>query len=1015
MAGDVAFVRGFSRFLWRNRARANPNFEAKSWSVEEGLLHPYVSALLQSTDGYLWIGTYAGLARFDGTKLKVFSRANTEVFAGGDTALCLAEDKLDQSLWIGTTRGVVHLKDGAFRLFTSADGLDPSYLHVRAITAARDGGVWAQSGENPCRITAAGKIIPWHALMPPHGRIEITHSGALLEDPEGKLWQANNRGVFVADFKARTYQTLLPPTVIGAPFPRELFQARDGAIYWLNGNSLACYRTNTLTVFTNELAAELSGIAEDWRGNIWIGGSGLFQFSDDKFFAVKVQELKEAFIGTLTFDDQGHLWVGTRDRGFYRIKIPSYTHYTTADGLLHNQTWAVRESRRGGILICTDAGINRFEDGKMTVVVDAAKIIEAIAKKQEYIVARDARIENFVEREDGSIDFSKNGHPFRVTDGVVEFHPPPRPPSLVLGEYWQVEDEFISRRRNGEIVAWTSAESFVYLNFRVTRPEISEWRTNQLKTAHYLGGLRSRTGAFWCGSWQTGVHRFQGEEVKSWTIADRLASNAAMPVHEAEDGSIWIATEKGLSRWKDGKFRNLGIEHGLNYGAIVTMLDDGLGFYWMGAHRAVFRIPKRNLTEVADNKEQRLAINVVGPPAGGLAFPSAFKSKSGELWFASWGVLRFNPHNVNPPRERPTIIEEVVIDGEKIEGDRFQSGTHLKGLMLPAGLGKIVRIEFTRRNFASGQKTQFHHRLRGHSQNWILAEAGEAAQYIGLRPGQFEFEVAAESPLGGWSSPAIFKFGIEPHFYETKLFYGLCVIGGLFTFSSIYGVRLRNSRRIYRLESENAVSKERERIAADMHDVLGSTLTKIGLQTELINQRRAHEKPTADDIQNLRRTVRDAVSELDEVIWLFTDSEGSLPALVEHLQAYAEDFLEPSGLRLHARSTAEIPSMLVSAETRSSIVRIVREALNNAIKHAHASHIWLTIDIDEGNLRLVIRDDGCGIKNGHGPTGNGRTRGFESMRKRVEDLKGQLIVDQHEGAGTRITARLPLKNLEGTP
>jgi signal transduction histidine kinase len=366
---------------------------------------------------------------------------------------------------------------------------------------------------------------------------------------------------------------------------------------------------------------------------------------------------------------------------------------------------------------------------------------------------------------------------------------------------------------------------------------------------------------------------------------------------------------------------------------------------------------------------------------------------------------------MTPLAERAPQIDEVIIDKQKIEGAALEQRLRSGLLRLPPGSGHFLRIEFINSDFEDRRGAQFRYRLRGYSDNWIVAPSGEPAQFFRLGPGTFEFQVSAESPHAGWGPPAVFGFAIKPYFHETKPFYALCAAGGIVVFGSLYGARLRSARRMYRLESENAVSKERERIAEDMHDMLGASLTKIGLQTELINQKTASEKPVATEVQKLRQSVRNAVSELDEVIWLFSSSEASLRGLAEHLQAYAEDFLESSGVRLRAKNQAELPDMPVSTETRGAMARIMREALNNAVKHSGASHVWLAIDTESENLRLVVQDDGCGLKQsrGQGMSGNGSNRGLEIMRARVARLNGSLVIDQPEGAGTRITATIPLE------
>lgn len=992
---------------------AAPGYEVRNWTMEEGIPHPFIHAILQSADGYLWMATRGGLGRFDGSRIKAFTRANTPSFNSSDSCISLASDTRDQSLWVGTKEGVLRRHQGQIELFNATNGLHPG--HVWCLAPCREGGVWAGLGPGPCRITREGKVTSYtnSPSYPASGTL-LRIVASLLEDSSGKLWLANEAGVWMADPSKGDYKAVAARNSREGDIPRNLFQSKDQSIYWTTASGLVRFSDAGIAFFPSPAGAgRLFGITEDREETLWVGswGGGLFNFSRGKFIPVRPDVFGGLHLEALSIDSDGQLWIGVQNGGLFRLRKERFMALTREDGLARTETLAVKPARDGSILIATSGGLNRWDGERVT----ALATMEEIKKLSPEAHPPDV----FYEQPDGSIQMahSSHGFAFELAKGRLSYQEPGLLQhwcnSIVEdGEnLWLIHDKFVVRQRGTNIIGWTAAATIVAGR---DIPFISEWRTNLIQSGSFISALRTRQGEVWVGSARDGIFIFKGDEFRRVNKGNGLESSAAALLLEDSQQAIWMYTEKGLSRFKNGLCRNIGIEAGMTFGPIGAMFEDGFGFFWFSAQKGVFRGSQENVNDVAEGRAPGVLLEKVGPPCNGGSFPSACTTKDGHLWFPSpKGALRFDPSKFPPTTFAPTLIESVLVDGtpkirDGLEGGAAEVRKEGKTLPFKPGEGRFLSISFARPHLDPSFQPRFRHRLLGLSDTWIEDDQTRTAQYSGLRHGPFEFQVQAESRKRGWESPAVFQFAIAPHFYETRIFVVLCILGGVAAIGIFHTTRLRISRRLYALEQEHFIVRERDRIAADMHDVLGSSLTKIGLQTEIIRQRTAQQKPNEPEFQKLSQTVRDAVSELDEVIWLFQAKQASLASLIEHLGAYAEDFLEPSGLRLFVSSSSNPPDVEVSVEARGAVVLIVREALNNITKHAKASKVWLTAELTETELKIEIRDDGKGLnasEHGHGGIG------FSTMRQRVENLHGRISIQSDPAAGTDISVWMPLRSI----
>ncbi|HXT41777.1 MAG TPA: triple tyrosine motif-containing protein, partial [Candidatus Angelobacter sp.] len=305
------------------------------------------------------------------------------------------------------------------------------------------------------------------------------------------------------------------------------------------------------------------------------------------------------------------------------------------------------------------------------------------------------------------------------------------------------------------------------------------------------------------------------------------------------------------------------------------------------------------------------------------------------------------------------------------------------------------------------EKVRFRYRLDGFDKDWVPAENRRVAYYTNLRSGHYTFRVIACNNHGVWNFQGdTIAFYLPPHFYQTGLFYVMCGLGVIIVGYGMHWVRLRVVRKIERLERRHALEKERARIASEMHDDLGSSLTQIALLSELTNRDLTNTERAGEHIRKILATTRAVFRAMDEIVWAINPKHDTLSSLVGYLSNYAQEFLRPAGVRCRLDLPAELPPFPLTTEERHNLFLTVKEALNNIAKHAAASEVWLRAAVDTGRCNISIEDNGRGFLVASGrPDGNG----LRNMKNRLAAIGGEFRLDSRPGGGTKLELFVPLK------
>jgi len=500
-----------------------------------------------------------------------------------------------------------------------------------------------------------------------------------------------------------------------------------------------------------------------------------------------------------------------------------------------------------------------------------------------------------------------------------------------------------------------------------------------------------------------------------------------MPIRSlspASDGGVWIGyAGYGLGRWKDGKYTRITSQDGLEDSYVSQIAEDNQQGLWVSGGHGFYRIQHTQLSDVIKGHSNHLRLLIVGRGKGLPSVqanydnhPGAFLGHDGRVRIATRsGLAVIHTENVRDnPAPPPVLVERVAIDGETAGLYDSQSSLrpsetrHLVDLTRSEKIRlrpnhRKLEIEFTALNLTAPENIQFRHRLEGFDDDWVEDGALRRVNYPRMSAGEYRFRLAACNNSGVWNEAnAELSFIVPPFMWQTWWF--RVSVLAIFTISVIAIVRYVSFRRLHlklrALEQQAALDKERARIARDLHDDLGGSLTQVALMLDL-KQREKSAAPDAgqEHMRECAAKVRQVVNSVDEIIWAINPRNDNVRYLVDYLSQFAVEFLHAANIRCRVNLPEQFPDRAVSPEARHNLFMVVKEALNNVARHARASEVKLRVTTTDERIEIAIDDNGQGFA--HSPD-NARSDGLRNMRQRMEEIGGQLILESKPGSGTQI-------------
>jgi ligand-binding sensor domain-containing protein/signal transduction histidine kinase len=937
------------------------------WQTEQGLPQNTVTAIVQTPDGYLWIGTQHGLARFDGVRFVVFNSANVAAFKSDRISALLADP--EDGLWIGTEGGgVIRCRDGQFQNWSVLDGLSSDM--VTSLTAGAEGDVWVGTVYGLNRFQA-GRFITYTVAEGLPGSEVL----ALTTDGQGRLWVGTERGL------GQMTGGKLQPVESDGLRVEQLVVDQTGDV-WAGGPTSGLMRVKQGQSVLQQVptSGRVTALCAGSGDVLWVGlgAAGLQRMHVGKATNVQHPPL-EAPVTCLYEDREGNLWAGTEGGGLVRLTPRQLFTFTSKDGLAGDVINALVEDAAGRLWVGSQTGdVLVYQNDRFARV--------SLADRG----ARSAPVLSLCGSPDGSVWIGTRGSgPFHWQQGNVVA------PNLGGGSLPAIVTALFVDRETG-VWMGTEAEGVIYLRDRKARRYTT---SDGLSRNEAICIAQTPDGATWLGTRAAGLNRIESGRISTFGRADGLGSDAIRALHADAEGSLWIGTSAGLSVYHDGQFFTYTRRHGFRDDIISQIVSDDLGRLWLGCNRGLLRIARHELLEVAAGRRDWLTYVPFGTRDGmlnteclGGRQSAALKDRTGRLWFATVrGLVRVDPSpNVAAARLPTVLLERAWLNEEEILPDRLVSGgkpARTQAVRVPPGSAKL-ELQYTATTLRAPEKTRFRHRLEGFDTQWINAGENRRALYSRLPAGEYEFRVAACNEEGVWNlEGATLAVVVPPHYWETTAFKVAVAVAAAGGLGGLIWLRQKRRRELERL---------RLRIAGDLHDDLGSHLSSIALLSQRVRRRTPLSEVAQGELEEIEQIARKTTQSIRDIIWFIEPDRDTLADLVRRMQEVACLMLAEVDCEFEVRAAPA--ASRISPEFRRNMFLVFKEAIHNVVRHAHCTRVEISVSGDGGRLLVSVRDNGRGFSLNSPVAGNG----LKQMQLRLTRLGGQCAIRSKPGQGTTV-------------
>jgi len=1012
------------------------------WGTDDGLPGSSVAAIAQTPDGYLWVGTYDGLARFDGVRFETYDPRNRPALSDARIQGLYVDAR--GTLWINTYRGgLTSYRDGVFKrewpdrswfdfnttLISSTSNqvvfvTQTGQVLRRALDSTNsdwevnnppggerpiykctdhDGNLWFVSRDGHIVLFRGNKF----ENLPADAGIGTNHVYAIAADAHGTIWAgAENE---IARWDGTHFEDMTPTNMDAGEYfePTNVFPAASGALWVLSTNGKLREQRGRRWIaeatewrgLLGNASGRAMGMHEDRDGGIWFNhyGNGLFHITPEgKYERFTTRDgLPGDRVGTFFEDKDGGVWVGTYRGGLARLRERRFRVIGQPEGLPGQTALSICQGSNGAIWIGTGDGLCRWQNGKLKTFPVGN-------------TSADAFVFSVFPWTNGNLWLSAGDG-----EDLFQFQTAKRDSGRVQRAPWDVHGiKSLLVDHTGRLWLGTKSD----LNWWLPAARHTFGTNEGMSTSPIRALTETPNGQVWCGADDGTLYRCEPSHVQGFRPADETGPRPIWSLFADRDGVLWAGTFRGgLLRFKDGKFTRFAAKQGLPMDVISQILEDDKGRLWLGTHQGICSVAKSALNACADGKADTVdAITYLdGLPSLECSDgyqPACLRANDGHLWFSTAkGVVSVDPNELtagsSPP---PVVIEELRVDGETLPSTAGK-------IIVPPG-HKHFEFHFTSPTFDAPDKARFRYRMDGLDNDWVDADVQRTAHYGHLSPNHYRFHVIACNSDGVWNKTgATIEFTVRPYFYQTRLF---LILTALFVLGSVAAIvrtiaARKYQRELARLEQQHAIERDRARIAKDIHDDIGAGLTQITLLSELARREPAQAGSQLDRISD---AARDLTRSMDEIVWAVDPQHDTLASLMDYISAYAEDFLRTANIRCRLDLPAALPTMQVDAELRYNLFLALKEALNNAVKHSHASEIWLRLKLEPRSFTLVVEDNGRGFQSANGETSAASAErlysgsGLVNLKKRLEVIGGRCTVHSSTGQGTKVEMTVFLKS-----
>lgn len=976
----------------------SPDARFDHFTIRDGLSQSQSFCIFQDSYGYLWIGTQDGLNRFDGRTFKIFKNNPFDSTTLTHNWVWTVQEDEQGDLWVGTFQGLCR--------YVRKENRFVQYYH------------------NPDDSTSVSGNRPNYILKDPKGRLWISSwgGGLNLYDP--------------ATNSFRRFQTNPDDlSTISDNFVRTLYCDAQGAIWvgtWRGGlnkvieddKGIRFLRYSTKKEFGSDGGKRITSICEDSQGNLWVGSyeDGLLQLDPSRSRFTRVPDFSSNEVNKIIRDHAGNMWIGTNNGlRLYNDSKKEFIHFfhdpSNPYGISSNTIYSLAEDRNG-ILWVSGNGIDKYDPRKNIFQTYRSKQNDPSSLSQNLVwsFCEDDEGYIWIGTESGALNvfdprrkifrhiavyddrgnLAENIHKiafrndvlwlasyktglvrYEKKTGKTKFYLNNHPSAL--GRISQFSEVII----DDDGTLWLGASENGLIHFDPETESVENYLHDpddpETIGSNFINGLsKDREGNLWIGFWGGGMSVFERTTKKFTNYAyDRknkngLSDQVVSSVNQQNDSIYWICTHTGLNRFnrKTGQFKHFFEKDGLSNNVVYEMLEDEQGYFWISSNSGLSKFDPQSYHFRNYTAEDGLQSNEFNSNA-------VLKSSTGEFYFG--GVNGFNVFKPADLKEN-ALPPALSIESYAVHGKEFPAASSLQ-LRYDEN---YLSFNFTALEFSEPEKIRYKYTLVGFDDGWIDAGNEKKANYTNLDPGHYTFHVKASNADGYWVDPgASMEIVIKPPFWNTWWFRTLVIVlvSGL-----IYALHR------YRLTQSLKVERLRNKIASDLHDEVGSSLTRISIYSDLL-QNGGMETEGKGYLRNINDLSREVVSTMSDIVWSIDNRSDTLGALIMRMKDFATEILQSKNIELQFKVSGLDENTTLDPAQKQNIYLIFKESINNIVKHAGASEVSVTLSNEGGEFLLKIQDNGKGI-NRNGPA---KGNGLRNMQRRAEAIEGMFYVENTNG------------------
>lgn len=998
-----------------------PNFYFNRITTENGLSHNKVNCIISDKRGFIWLGTDDGLNRYDGHKFTIFRNdPQNSASISGNIITDILEDE-QENLWIAT-----------------ADGGLTRYNYRQP--PARQ---FKQYKHNPSKK----KSIPVNII------------NKLLLDKQGFLWLAAS-GNFVLRFNRQT-ETFDMPVQTGTRTALSLSLDKN-EVLWVGRQGGGLLKINTKTLqyetdkryddlYANLPHATVTALYNDAENNTWFGSWDklLYQY-DASLQKETVIDVKKFNDEALCFDEDatGNIWIGGRHNGLHFIsrrtgKLFQFQYNPAREGsIASNRINAVYAAAKGMIWIGTQNGVSVFDAaqhqfeqtflpataGKNISIFDFFEAEDRhlwiatsngiyirhhlTQKYQHYPLQYRGQplvISKFFKDSTGNFYigtdytvFHLNLKTFAITplpntekDGVMS--------KIIKSQIVSFAEQRIEGRK--VLIAVPYGHFLAYYDFEMKRWVSRLDSARQIVKRYNLKDnlihkiQPSRYGILWMATAKDGLGgwNFQKQDTVVFyknnpEVKNTLSSNHVYDMAEDKRGNLWINTwGGGLHYFETATQRVTHISGSPNL--LEGIQTDDKGNVWMIGNGHLY---KYDVEKKVHSSYRLPDVEKTGGVKG-----SIFKTADGQLIISGLNYfIKFNPQHIQEISGKPS----VYFTDFKIFNESF-SDLALKKLVQLQYNQNYVTFEFSAPNYVSGTQVHYQYLLEGLTDTWVDLDTENKVSFSNLDGGTYVFKVRAANRQGVWSEKmASISLEIIPPFWKRIWFYISCaVLIGAITYT------------LYRYRINELIKRQeiRNKIAQDLHDSMGSTLSSISVYSQVakIYREQHKEQQLQQTLERISETSGEMISEMNDIVWAINPRNDQMDAMLQRMDSFAKPLLAAKEIQFRFEYDETVKLLNLEMTRRKNFYLIFKEAINNVLKYAGCKNLLVTISIKHQQLQMLVKDDGKGFdvstisqKASASLSGNG----LYNMQMRAKEMKGECVIESEPGKGTTLTLRLPV-------